>query len=65
MKIASIASSAESIENIKDILEKNGSQDQYVFLQRRDLEIAPERVDLFSTNILILDDKNDRIFPRA
>lgn len=55
MKIASIASSAESIENIKDILEKNGSQDQYVFLQRRDLEIAPERVDLFSTNILILD----------
>lgn len=55
MKIASIASSSESIENIKDILEKNGSQDQYVFLQRRDLEIAPERVDLFSTNILILD----------
>ena len=41
--------------NIKDILEKSGSQDRYVFLQRRANDIAAERIDLFSTNILILD----------
>ena len=58
MKIASIASTADSLANIKGILERTGSQDQYVFLQRRELEIAPERVDLFSTNILILDAEN-------
>lgn len=61
MKIAAIASSSELMLNIKDILEKNGSQDQYVFLQRRELEVAAERVDLFSTNILIID--ADKITP--
>ena len=55
MKIATIASTENSLLSIKDTLEKNGSQDQYVFLQRRNLDIAVERVDLFSTNILILD----------
>ena len=55
MKIATIASTEETLLNVKEILEKNDSQDQFVFLRRRDLEIAPERVDLFSTNILILD----------
>ncbi len=55
MKIATIASTSESMLNIQDTLEKYDSQDQFVFLQRRDGEITPERVDLFSTNILILD----------
>ena len=55
MKIATIASTSDSMLNVKEILEKNGSQDQFVFLQRREFDIAPERVDLFSTNILILD----------
>jgi len=55
MKIATIASSENLLLSIKDTLEKNGSQDQYVFLQRRNLDIAVERIDIFSTNILILD----------
>lgn len=55
MKIATIASTSESMLSIQDILEKYDSQDQFVFLQRRDAEITPERVDLFSTNVLILD----------
>jgi pilus assembly protein CpaE len=55
MKIATIASTDDSLLSIKDTLEKHGSQDQYVFLERRNMDLAVERVDLFSTNILILD----------
>lgn len=55
MKIAVIASSAELLINVKEMLEKDPDHDQFVFLQRRDDDIYLERLDLFSTNVLILD----------
>ncbi len=55
MKIAVIASSEDILNSIKGILEINLTQDQFVFLDRHDGDIDIERVDLFSTNILILD----------
>lgn len=55
MKIAVIASTAERLHEIQEILERNPGNDQFVFLQRHGREIHLDRVDLFSTNILILD----------
>ncbi|MDO8692718.1 MAG: AAA family ATPase [Sheuella sp.] len=55
MKIAVIASTAEVLASIKDLLEKKSADDQYIFLNRQDGEIHLERLDLFSTNILIID----------
>lgn len=55
MKIAAIASSPESLIRIKEILETNASQDQFVFLERRDGDLDIDRLDLFSTNILVVD----------
>jgi pilus assembly protein CpaE len=55
MKISAIANNPESLVKIKEILETNSAQDQFVFLERRGGEIDIERVDLFSTNVLIID----------
>ncbi len=55
MKIAVIASTPERLHELQEILERSPGDDQFVFLQRREREIHLERVDLFSTNILILD----------
>lgn len=55
MKIAVIASTPERLHELQEILERTPGDDQFVFLQRHGLEIHLERVDLFSTNILILD----------
>ncbi len=55
MKIAAIASTPSSLVGIKDILESNGSEDQFVFLERREGALDIDRLDLFSTNILIVD----------
>ena len=55
MKIAAIASSPESLIRIKEILETNVSQDQFVFLERREGGLDIDRLDLFSTNILVVD----------
>ena len=55
MKIAAIASAPESLIRIKEILETNASQDQFVFLERREGGLDIDRLDLFSTNILIVD----------
>ncbi len=55
MKIAVIASTAEVLSSIKEILEKKPTEDQFIFLTRQDGEIHLERLDLFSTNILIVD----------
>lgn len=55
MKIAVIASSPERLHELQEILERSPGDDQFVFLQRHGHEIHLDRVDLFSTNILILD----------
>jgi pilus assembly protein CpaE len=55
MKIAAIASTPESLVRIKEILESNATQDQFVFLERREGALDIDRLDLFSTNILIVD----------
>jgi pilus assembly protein CpaE len=55
VKIAVIASTPERLHELQEILERTPGDDQFVFLQRHDREIRLERVDLFSTNILILD----------
>ena len=55
MKITVIASTPESLVGIKEVLETNSQQDQFVFLVRHDGELDIERVDLFSSNVLIID----------
>ena len=55
MKIAVIASTPERLHELQEILERTPGDDQFVFLQRHGREIHLDRVDLFSTNILILD----------
>jgi pilus assembly protein CpaE len=58
MKITVIASTPESLIGIKEILETNSQQDQFIFLDRRNEELDIERVDLFSSNVLIIDSEN-------
>lgn len=58
MKIAVIASTPERLHELQEILERAAGEDQFVFLQRHGREIHLDRVDLFSTNILILDSEN-------
>ena len=58
MKIAAIASSPESLIKIKEMLETNAHQDQFIFLERRDGQLDIDRMDLFSTNILVIDAEN-------
>jgi pilus assembly protein CpaE len=55
MKIAVIASSPSSLAIIRETLETNATQDQFVFLERKDGEIDLARIDLASTNVLIID----------
>lgn len=58
MKIAVIASDSEVLASIKELLEKKSAEDQYIFLTRQEADIHLERLDLFSTNVLILDAHN-------
>ena len=58
MKIAAIASSPESLIKIKEMLETNAHQDQFIFLERRDGQLDIDRMDIFSTNILVIDAEN-------
>jgi pilus assembly protein CpaE len=58
VKIAVIASTPERLHELQEILERSPGDDQFVFLQRHGREIHLDRVDLFSTNILILDSDN-------
>lgn len=55
MKIGAIASAPEVLGLIKEALEKNLHEDQFVFLERRNDELDIDRIDLFSTNVLIVD----------
>lgn len=55
MKIAAIASTPEMLREIVDLLEKRLLDDQFIFLQRQDGEVRLERVDLVTTNVVILD----------
>lgn len=55
MKIAVIASTAERLHELQNYLERSPGQDQFVFLQRHGTELRLDRLDIFSTNILILD----------
>lgn len=55
MKIAVIASTPERLHELQNLLEKSPGQDQFVFLQRHNGEIRLDRLDVFTTNILILD----------
>lgn len=55
MKIATIASSPQVLEGIREILEGQPDQDHFVFFQRQNGDIFLNQIDLFSTNILILD----------
>lgn len=54
MKIAVVATNAESLKSIQDLLEKKHTDDQFIFLLRQTGELHLERLDLFSTNILIM-----------
>jgi pilus assembly protein CpaE len=55
MKIAVIASTPELLHQLQSQLEHNPGSDQFIFLQRHGHEIGLDRIDLFSTNVLILD----------
>ena len=55
MKIAVIASTPERLHELQNLLEKSPGQDQFVFLQRHGQDVRLDRLDLFTTNILILD----------
>jgi pilus assembly protein CpaE len=55
MKIVVIASSTEMLGTIQKILVANTAGDQLIFLQRQQLDVRIDRIDLASTNILILD----------
>ena len=55
MKIGAIASAPEVLGLLKEALEKNLHEDQFVFLERRNDELDIDRIDLFSTNVLIVD----------
>ena len=59
MKIAVIASSEEVLTSVKGMLEKDPDHDQFVYLQRRENNIYLDRLDLFSTNVLVLDGGSD------
>ncbi len=58
MKIAAIASTPESLVRIKEALEDSATDDQFVFLERREGALDVDRLDLFSTNILLIDSEN-------
>jgi pilus assembly protein CpaE len=58
MKIAVIASTADLLSELQNLLEHAPGQDQFIFLQRHGDEIRLDRLDLLSTHILILDSKS-------
>jgi pilus assembly protein CpaE len=55
MKIVTIASSLEILTNIQRELQSTLGNDQFIFLQRQNLDVRIDRIDLASTNVLILD----------
>jgi pilus assembly protein CpaE len=55
MKIAVVAKNYDSLVAIKDILEKHATEDQFVFLERKEGDLDLNRIDLVSTNVLIID----------
>jgi len=55
MKIAVIASTPERLHALQDLLERSPGQDQFIFLQRHSRELRLDRLDVFTTNVLILD----------
>ena len=55
MKIAVVATNPEILKSIQDLLEKKSTDDQFIFLLRQNGDLHLERLDLFSTNVLILD----------
>lgn len=55
MKIAVIASTPERLHELQDLLERSPGQDQFIFLQRHGRELRLDRLDVFTTNVLILD----------
>lgn len=55
MKIAVIASTPERLHELQTLLEKSPGQDQFIFLLRHGGDIRLDRLDVFTTNVLILD----------
>ena len=55
MKIAVIASTPERLHELQNLLEKSPGQDQFVFLQRHGTDLRLDRLDVFTTNVLVLD----------
>lgn len=55
MKIAVIASSSELLNRLSEVLEQRLVDDQFVLLLRQNGELRLDRVDLVTTNIVILD----------
>ena len=55
MKIVVIASSLDRLNTIQSELENSSGNDQFIFLQRQNSDVRIDRIDLASTNILILD----------
>ena len=55
MKIAVIASSSERLQDLTELLEQRLLEDQFVLLKRQEGELRLDRVDLVTTNVLIVD----------
>ena len=58
MKIVAIASTSEMLTQIQHILQGIQENDQYIFLQRQNQDMRLDRIDLASTNVLILDSES-------
>lgn len=55
MKIGVIASTRESLQTLTELLEQRLLEDQFVLLQRQDGDLRLDRIDLVTTNIMIVD----------
>lgn len=55
MKIAVIASTSERLHELQTLLEISPGQDQFIFLQRHGEDLRLDRLDVYTTNVLIID----------
>lgn len=55
MKIAVIAGTPERLHELQTLLEISPGQDQFIFLQRHGEDLRLDRLDVYTTNVLIID----------
>lgn len=55
MKIALIASGAERLQELTELLDHRLVEDQFIFLKRHEDELRLDRIDLVTTNIVVVD----------